>query len=309
MLAIALTACNGCSDPEIKYYDAGPLPDGNMPGMDGGTGETGGPDGSLAGPTCSKTMTFGPATAVNGIAPADKIFGSVTPDELTIAWVTPNGTVQYADRTDAKQPFGNAQSLTGTFEHDRVALGADGKTLIVVMTGAKAFGQLTRTGRGQPFSGTPDTKPFAQFLLPFMGGETDAGPGAGSIGDPVLSADGKQLFFSIFNQSARDTVALSLNMGSTWGKPTVTKQPELASSGNDRRRPTGLSSDGLTLFFWDEIDMKERALWRANTTDLAFSNLVDLGDKKDAQPTANCGRLYFTNPPAPPSDVKLADKQ
>jgi hypothetical protein len=273
---------------------------------DGGDGGDAGP----AGPVCDPKTTFGAATAVSGVPAGDKMFGAVTPDELTIAWVTPAGGVAYADRTMAAQPFGAPQTLAGTFEHDRVALGSDGLTLIVVMTGAKTFGQITRTARAQPFSGAPDTAPFSMLLLPFMT-EMDSGPGPGSLGDPVLSADGKQMFFSVYGQGARDTVAFSERVTPTlWGKPAIVTQTELGSANNLRRRPTGLSSDGRTLFFWDEVEMKEKAGWRKSTMafDLTLSGIVDLGDKKDAQPTSKCTRLYFTNPPAAPSDVKLADK-
>jgi hypothetical protein len=107
------------------------------------------------------------------------------------------------------------------------------------------------------------------------------------------------------------TIAVSDNTGSFWTKPAIVGQAELLASDPKRRRPTGLSSDGLTLFYWDEIDGKEKAGFRKTpmTFDLTFSGFVDLADKKDAQPTAKCNRLYFTNPPASPSDVKMADKQ
>lgn len=308
-VALLLTACNGCNSEPIKYYDGGPPSDGNTD-MDGTTNGDGGGGMDASAPSlCDPKTMYGAAMAVSGVAAGDKMFGAITPDELTIAWIAPNGTVSYADRTDKGQPFGNAQSLQNTFEHDRVALSSDGLTLIVVMTGAKSFAQVTRTARAMPFGGTPDTMPFSMILVPFM--SEDGGVGMGNVGDPVLSADGKQLFFSIFNAGTRETVAFSEKVSTQWGKPTTLKQMELASSGGKRRRPTGISSDGRTLFWWDEVDGKEKAGWRGSTKafDLTFSGIVDLGDKKDAQPVAKCDRLYFTNPPAAPSDVKLADKQ
>ena len=306
-LACALTACNGCSNEPIRYYEAGPLPDAAT--GDGGGGDGNGGDAAV-GSACTPGFTFGAPMAVNGIAAGDKMFGAVTPDELTVAWVTPSGGVMYADRTDSSQAFGAGQTLAGTYEHDRVALGADGLTLIVVMQGAAAFGQVTRAARAQAFAGAPDTTPFAA-LNATGNGESDGGRPKGYVGDPVLSADGKQLFFSVYGSGNMvDTVALSEKFGAGWLKPVILTQPELGATMAGRRRPTGLSADGKTFFWWDEIDNKEKAGWRKTATsfDLTFSGIVDLGDKKDAQPTAKCTRLYFTNPPAAPSDVKLADK-
>jgi hypothetical protein len=35
---------------------------------------------------------------------------------------------------------------------------------------------------------------------------------------------------------------------------------------------------------------------------------VDLADRKDAQPSASCTRLYFSSPAMPPQDVKFAQR-
>jgi hypothetical protein len=90
----------------------------------------------------------------------------------------------------------------------------------------------------------------------------------------------------------------------------VIVQDELRGNGNLRRRPTGLSSDSLTLFWWDEIDQKEKAGWRGTNTsfDLKFGSIVDLGDKKDAQPSSTCTKLYYSNPVMAPQDVKFANR-
>src|SRR5260221_13931331 len=92
-LAFFVTACNGCSNDPIRYYEAGPLPDGSMNG-DGTVGMDGsGMDAGPPGPVCDPKVTFAAAAAVNGIPAGDKMFGAVTADELTIAWVTPAGGV------------------------------------------------------------------------------------------------------------------------------------------------------------------------------------------------------------------------
>lgn len=310
--AALLCACSGCTSDDVRYYDSGPRPD-SAPPADGGGGDGGGDGGggdASGGPVCNPAFAFGAASAVPGVAAGDKTFGAVTPDELTLAWVTPAGSVLYADRTASSQPFGGAQTLSGTYAPDRVALSADGLTLIVVMQGAASLGQVKRTARGQAFSGAPDTAPFAN-LRPGSNPE-DGGGGMGMLGDPVLSADGQLLFFSSYGTGAMGTVCVSSNSGTKWTKPDTLSQLELlATSDTVRRRPSGLSSDGRTLFFWDDVDGKEKAAWRKTNTsyDLAFSGFVDLADRKGAQPAAACTRLYFTNPVTSPSDVKLADKQ
>jgi hypothetical protein len=301
----------GCSNQKTPPALDKPPPIKDAQGETTTSPEAGGD--SASGPVCPMGFSFGAAMNVPGIGAGDKTFAAITPDELTIAWVLSSGKVLVADRTDPSQPFGNPQTVPGTYQYDRVALSSDGLTLIVVLPMGTGLGQLTRASRSQPFSGNPDTAPFSMLLT--FGGEEDAGmPEAGmataAIGDPVLSNDGKLLFFSVYDQNNDGSIAVSEKVGTKWLKPVTLTQPELDPMNGKRRHPTGLSSDGLTLFFWDEVDSKEKAAWRKTNTsfDFVFSMFVDLADRKDAQPSASCTRLYFSSPAMPPQDVKFAQR-
>lgn len=309
--ALCALVCSGaCSPKPAVLYDAGPPHDGgggDAQDAPDGSGD-GGSDGGGGQAACNPAATFGAPAAVPGVPAGDKALGTITHDELTIAWVEPNGTVKYADRTDASQPFGAAQALPGTFANDAVGLSGDGLTMVLALAGNASLGQVTRASRAVAFGAAVDTAPFSK-LLTGMGSE-DGGTSTGNIGDPVLAADGKQMFFSVWNKGDRDTVAVSDLFGASWSLPTILVDPLFQDQGGLRRHPTGLSKDGRTLFFWDETDNKEKAVWRATGTsfDTAFSGLVDYGDKKGARPNAACDRIYFTAPVTAPSDVKLANK-
>jgi hypothetical protein len=74
--------------------------------------------------------------------------------------------------------------------------------------------------------------------------------------------------------------------------PSVVAAPGLASiDATHRRRPTGASSDGLTLFFFDETANLERAAWRSSIAS-PFVQFVDIG-VPEAAPNKQCDTLYF----------------
>ena len=60
-----------------------------------------------------------------------------------------------------------------------------------------------------------------------------------------------------------------------------------------RRRPTGISSDQLTMFYWDELSGTERATFRA-AVNAPFVGAIDLGARASAQPNESCTRLYYS---------------
>jgi hypothetical protein len=68
---------------------------------------------------------------------------------------------------------------------------------------------------------------------------------------------------------------------------------ELKAHGSLVRNPTGVSADGLSLFFFDPALGQARAAWRPGD-DVAFSWFADLGARNQAQPNAACDRLYHT---------------
>jgi hypothetical protein len=304
VLAGAIMTCEACGDGDPAKPDAGDAGGSDAQVGDAPVGTDAAKDGDapepIVPPICSETANWtGAATPIPNVSTADSdLLGTVTSDGLSIAWVVASGgsagTVRYADRTSTAQPFGATKTLAGTFAVDRVALSADGLTMIVVMPGNGAFGQLKRGARGDAFAGTPDTAPF--LTLVGMNPEIDSGSGV-RIGDPVLADDGQTLFFSQYNTTIDDTVAVSQFNGMSWAPPLILVDPMFRSQAGKRRRPTGLSADGKTLFFWDEVAGVEQATWRktAQGGDFAFGTPLSLGARPGAQASGgDCGRLYFS---------------
>ena len=281
--------------------------DGGAPvdaGSDGSDGNVGPPP---PGAVCSQTAVWGTGTLLAISTSFDDNLGAITPDELTIAWTIGTGssaTIAYADRAAATDPFGAPQMLSASpFAADRVALSPDGLRLVVVNGDRQGFSELTRTARtgvGSAF-GAPAVGSYSNFD---MSGVLSSGE---SFGDPVLSADDVAFYYSVYGGAQTATIyrAARLLSGDAWpvGAP-LPASTELAQMGSSRRRPTAISSDEQTLFFWDEVMTTERAAW-IDTSTGAFTVFVDLGTRRWAGPNAACNRLYYSDEPAGGSSFDL----
>lgn len=249
---------------------------------------------------CALGAVWSAARAIaGGKTGVDAVFGSITPDELTMAWLSvENGapTLHYADRSarsDAFEPAGVIGADTDYYAAERPALSPDGDRLVVVRKDRKGFAEYTRVGRFYAFDDTPSDASFAplddQALL-FTVNEF--------FGDPIVSSDDRTLYYSRYGADQVGTVFASTRAGDVdWpiGTP-VAGEPLLTVCGH-RRRPTGVAADGLTLFYWDEASNTERATWRAALT-APFAGVVDLGAHAHAAPNDACSMLYFSAPGA-----------
>jgi hypothetical protein len=259
----------------------------------------GGTDGTVPGVTippsvCSPAVLWGSGTSLGLAIEAGAALGAVTPDELTIAWTYSTAAgiaVAWADRASSADPFGATQTAAGGyFADDRVALSPDGLRLVVVDADRQGFSELTRstrTGAGNAFMDASSGS-YVNFAA--------AGLTAGqSLGDPVLSASDTAFYYSVYDgvQSATIYQSLRLLPGDPWPVGAVLSDaPQLAANGSVRRRPTAISSDEQTLFFWDEAVAMERATW-VDPLSGAFDTFVDLGTRSGAGPNATCTRLYY----------------
>jgi hypothetical protein len=268
-------------------------------------------------PVCNPSKTWGNGVAVPVTAGTVTRFAAITPDELTIAWLSaaPDAgadagaalAVSYADRTSTTASFGAPNTLS-TLEasgFEGAALQADGLGLTLSRSDGFGFVQLTRASRSVPFDPVLYDNVFNVINLYFK----DNIPPDTYMGDPTLSADGLMLAFSLFGGGRTDTIVESRRLASDpiWGGANVFANTELAASGTARRRPSGLSADRLTLFFWDEVGQTERVAWRTWPDDLSFSMFADLGQRAYAQPNAACNRLYYSAPGASSVDLFYAD--
>lgn len=238
---------------------------------------------------CAPGVARGTRGRVDSVAPAgfDR-FGGVSADELTVAWSAASGTVFIATRASVTDPFGPptrvdlgaARAAPG----DRVALAPSGNAITVVAQDRRSLLAFARRGGAWMADSSTDLSPIAAVLS----------DGGSSLGEPVLAAGGRSLFYLVtiggtpsLYESQFDPVRRAWSTGRALGGA------ELASlDAARRRRPTGGSSDGLTLFYFDEVRAIERAAWRPSLT-AAFNAFEDLPGLDEAAPSGECEALYY----------------
>jgi hypothetical protein len=287
--------------------------DGAVPGDAGGDSDAGplpGSDGGFPPPpgaVCDSSATWAAGTLLPISTASDDTLDAITPDELTIAWTAGSGStasIEVADRAAATDPFGAPQTVAaGSFGTARAALSPDGLRLVVVDTGGQSFSELTRTSRTAPGNtfGAPATGKMANFSGVLSSGE--------SYDDPVLSADDNAFYYSVTGGTQTVTVyrAARLLPTDTWPAGTaLTKSTVLAAQGTARCRPTSISSDEQTIFFWDEITNTEKAAWIDEATGAFDGLVVDLGARAWAGPDTACDRLYYSEAGASSVDLFVA---
>jgi hypothetical protein len=246
---------------------------------------------------------------VGGItSPTDTILDAVTPDELTIAWTAgavASRAIYVADRASTSASFGSPQAISASaFAADRAALSPDGLRLVVVNADRQGFSELTRASRSATF-GSPGTGFYGNFDM------AGALPSGEAYGDPVLDAYDEVFYYSQYptqvpDGGSGDAGAATPTIYSTarllptdpWpqGAPlSLDSSMSLGEVGGRLRRPTGVSADVQTLFFWDEMSATERVAWM-NVSTGVYDTFVDLGSREMAAPNLSCTVLYYSAP-------------
>lgn len=270
------------------------------PGVDAGdAGDAGAPPVPVP-PVCDPSKTWGAGTLVNASTPDEDRFGAISADELTIAWTTIDAVdasrvvIHYADRSTTSAPFGAAKIFTqptGYAASDRVALSSDGRALTVVRSDRLGFGVATRATRTDDFGNVSET-PYARVNPSAL----DDPPSGVVVGDPVVGGADRLFFFTVVEPAATHVIRAAARdpvQDPAWGPFDYVLETALEATADGVRRPTGLSSDGRTLFFWDETISIERAAWR-DAVSAPFSSFRDLGARRDAAPNASCSHLYYS---------------
>ena len=287
------------------HADVGAGPEGSTDGGKTGDGAQDAPDGGgpeditveviVLGPDggglCDPGTTWGTPTPVLTTAAADStIFSGVTPDELTVAWVSSVSgvvTAWYADRASTTAAFGAPQALASSFgalAMDRVTVSGDGLRIGGVAADSLSFVGATRPSRSVAFAAA-DTE-----FQGLGGGETPV-----TLATPMLAGDDSELVYLITGQSS-DFVMHEANSGlPTWKGGAEVNVQQLGRSGTSYRRPTGLSLDRVTLFYWDETTSSEKIATRPDLTQ-PFNLFTDIGNLTRAAPTASCQRIYYSMP-------------
>jgi hypothetical protein len=253
-------------------------------------------------PLCHVDAGWGPGAPLDVSTPQDDALDAITPDEQTVAWSVgagPTMMIDYADRASNTDPFGAPLTLpAGAYLADRAALSPDGLRLVVVNTDGQGFSELTRTARPGAF-GSPGAGTFTNLDAP---GALATGE---RYGDPVLSADDRAFYYSVYGGGKTATIVRTARLfaGDPWPSGfSIPAATDLQAQGLLRRRPTAVSSDQQTLFFWDEVASVERAAWLDDATG-AFDVFVTLGPLAGASPDLDCGRLYYSTSGASSVDL------
>jgi hypothetical protein len=140
---------------------------------------------------------------------------------------------------------------------------------------------------------------------------TDAGVQARMLADPVLGGDDETLFYSLDAPEGSEGSSLHVSKRTGGGDFPVGSPLdacELEQLRTGTRRPTGVSADGLTLFYNDEPRAKMRAAWRPSL-DRPFDRFVDLPLLSAVMPNGTCDRLYYSDSVAGMLQIHAADRE
>lgn len=251
-------------------------------------------------PLCPTAYVDDEPTAVDYAHGASDIelLAAITWDERTMAWTTEeSGTivVHYADRAAKNDAFTGARTLPtalGPFADDKVALSADGLTMYFVSDNHEVVTQITRASRDVAFdAATASTKPFRSIT-----GKNPDGLPTPKLADLVLSKDGKWLFYTDLLRTKGSSLMLSLELADgTWDKPNPIDAPRVQMEAGFHRRPTGLSADKLSLFYFDEVSEACYVAFREPGSSVSFDGFYGFSPTgRRAMPTDSCDRVYLS---------------
>jgi hypothetical protein len=187
-----------------------------------------------------------------------------------------------ADRSSTAASFDPGQTLPAS---DYLSLSPDGLRLFALSEEGRLL-ELVRTARGQAFGAAAEGA-FATL-------DADADANDLTFFGAIAAPDDRTLVYLVSDGRSEHLLHVSTRTGTgPWPVGTVIEACELRAHDALYRRPTAISSDGLTLFYDDYVRGIARAAWRETTSD-PFVWFVDLGTRTRPQPNADCGRLYFT---------------
>ena len=254
----------------------------------GGTGAGTGP--GLAPPVCSKVASWSGRISVGNVSSdLGETLLSVTADELDLAFLR-SGLLYVAHRATRSAEFELTDPIAipgGWTVATGASLSGDGKRLLLSGDGESKLGELTRSSRTAAFGSTVDTTAFSAV-------NQDALYTGKMYAAPAVSAGDDQLFFNSAFPDGGSNVVVSTRKGSeAWSAPSIVSSPALDGDTGMRRLPSSVSSDALTLFYFNEESMHEEARWRDTAVlNSPLSDMMSLGERRGATPNSSCDRLY-----------------
>jgi hypothetical protein len=248
-------------------------------------------------PSCAAGFAAAQRSPLGISTGAEEHFGSISDDQLTLAFSVDVGgstSVFVAERTQGAAAFQTPVELAGDFALDRVALTPDGLSLIALFRHRRGFIHFAREARDQAFEPAASSQ-YDAIVAVLGAGER--------LGDPVFALGGQVLFYSQYGGDRTNTVRFAnrLSLGSAFDVGGELSNPELRAQGTARRRPSGVSADYSTLFFFDEVSGTSKAATFAGGFD--FGAVADLGVVSGVMPNSDCSTFYFDAPGATSRDL------
>jgi hypothetical protein len=238
---------------------------------------------------CDPETAWGPGDPLPIPSSGNDLLMSITPDGLSVVWLGVDvffDTLYLADRDSPDEDFGDPVPLDDEMlaAADSLALSPDGLRLAAALDGL--LGELTRTARGEAFA---DPQEGSFSLL-----DEDALAQELLLSNPVIGADDRILVYSATGPDVEYNIRVSMRAGDEpWPVGAPIEECELRATGGDVRTPTGISADGLALFYFDGPRGISRVAFRP-ALDWPFLNFVDLPDRLGIQPDATCDQLYYS---------------
>jgi hypothetical protein len=286
-LALACSGGEGAPPPSTSTSTAPPpvYPSGGP-----GASDDAGADASTTAPLpgdpalCAGGAWKGAARVRGG--PADLgSFAGLTPLGRTVAWLDTSGRLLVADRADSSSEFGDASPVDTASPSARAALHPAGALLFATNASRVGLVVYTRLYKKDPWAGPATTGLSALSAQLATLGAT--------IEEMTIGGTPGSLFLLLSTSSTRTLYEASFDASTGgWGRAVAHTEATVASSISAVKRPTGLSWDGRTLFFYDERAGVTRAAFRAGTTG-TFDTVVDVGAFPGALPSQSCGVLYY----------------
>jgi hypothetical protein len=190
-----------------------------------------------------------------------------------------------ADRDTKDDEFGEPLELSSS---RIVGTSPDGLRLVTLSLDRGSLLEIVRADKqtdfGEPTDGSFATLNAHAFDNDLWFEGALVSPGDNILVYTVLADEGDSFPVHI---STRDGVE-------AWPVGEPIDNCELKAYGALQRRATGISADGLTLFFYDPVSEQSRAGWRSSL-EAPFDWFADLGSGYSMQPNLDCSRVYFTS--------------
>ena len=173
-------------------------------------------------------------------------------------------------RHDVRGAEGDRTGRAGP--RSRAALSPDGLRLVLLGADWRSFVVMERTSRTDSFMPSDESSPAGSAFAKLNAAGAALGPDE-AYDDPVFGADGETFLCSVVPGGGQALRVSTSDTQGVWQVGTALDDCELQSLGQGMsRRPTGLTADGRTLFYFDEVRGIARAAFRG-TSSGAFTSV------------------------------------